>query len=178
MSPTRRDILAAIVAAPVAAVLPAATWIPDASAAPVAPDVPTLSSTESHIVGMMVFRDVATNKMISGRFEMYSSDSKAIVWLTNSDDDAQKERLVFRNPAAVGTVQLLSSAMRTAYGSSTDAEELRIDFVMCGACRGAGWFEDADGNRPDCPHCCGNGYGVDPKIARDRRQRAILERQA
>jgi hypothetical protein len=171
MSPTRRDILAAIVAAPVAAVLPAATWIPNASAATGAANLPTLPDVEPHLVGYMFFRDVTTNKLVGGNFEMYSSATKAIVWLRNSDDEDRDQRLIFRNPAAVAAVQLLTSAMGNAFGGATGAAEFRNDWIMCGDCRGAGWFEDIDGNRPDCPSCRGKGYGDDPRIARERRRR-------
>ncbi len=36
----------------------------------------------------------------------------------------------------------------------------RSDAAMCSVCDGRVWYEDYDGNRPDCPRCCGQGYGA------------------
>jgi hypothetical protein len=126
----------------------------------------------------MFFRDVATNQLVGGNFEMYSSASKAIVWLGNTDDEERDQRIVFRQPAAVGTFEILASAIGAAFGSSGDAALVKHQFVMCDECHGMGWFEDADGERVDCPSCGGKGYGEDPKIARERRRRDRQDRHA
>jgi hypothetical protein len=158
MSPTRRDILAAIVAAPVAAVLPAATWIPNASAAPDIPPRADPFKEGIHFTGFSTWQDVGTETLLSGRVELYADQKKAIVRVANWDRTDKGTNLVFRHPVVVSALQIVMSAMNEAFDGERNLELIREDDVMCGDCLGVGWFKDVDG-QPDCHACRGKGYG-------------------
>jgi|SRR6185437_8666237 len=159
MSPTRRDILAAIVAAPVAAILPAATWIPDASAAPVVPPQANPFEHGVHFTGFSTWQDVGTETLLSGRVELYADHKKAIVHVANWDRTDKGTNLVFRHPVVVSALQIVMSAMNEAFDGKRDMELIREDYVMCGDCLGVGWFKDVEGES-DCALCSGKGYGM------------------
>ncbi len=172
MSPTRRDILAAIAVAPLAAMLPANTGVASAI-----PAVAESVDVTSHIGGCIVFREKATKTLVAGDVEIYFDQEKAIVWLGGAEDSTDPLEMVFRHPVAVGAIQVIVSAMGAQFGGETDTERVRNDYVICGDCRGIGWFKRTDGSERDCPSCCGKGYGGIPAVLREKRHREMLERR-
>lgn len=117
-----------------------------------------------HLVGHVAFQDTVNHILLQSGVELYTDESKAIIWLSNPHRPELNQRLVFRRPPAISSFTILICAWREVQGA-IDLGKDRIpdlEATFCTACGGVGWYEDADGNQIDCEVCAAKGYVETP----------------
>ena len=103
MSPTRRDVLTALVAMPVVALLPA-----NVEATPV------LSLTPNHLSGYGEFIDKVEHVGVGGRMEFYVDEVKAIFRVASLLTPDHWDVAIYRDPAVIAASGILSQMIREA----------------------------------------------------------------
>ncbi len=103
MSPTRRDVLAALAALPIVALLPAN----------VEPTT-SLSLTPKHLSGYGEFIDKVDHVRVGGRMEFYVDDVKAIFRVASLLTPDHWDVAIYRDPAVIAAFGTLSQMIREA----------------------------------------------------------------
>ena len=103
MSPARRDVLAALVAMPVVALLPLTA---DAT--------PSLSLTPTHLSGYGEFIEKVEHVRVGGRMEFYVDEVKAIFRVASLLTPDQWDVAIYRDPAVIAAFRTLSQMIREA----------------------------------------------------------------
>jgi len=107
MSPTRRDILAMIAAAPVAALLPSE------AAAHTVPLPPV------HLCGIAIVSAPMERVRHDPWIEFYADSDKAIVRVTNPEDSEVWTEHVSRDPTAISSIRVVTDLLQEDWEAST-----------------------------------------------------------
>lgn len=113
-----------------------------------------------HLIGHVAFQDTVNHILLQSGVELYTDETKAIIWLSNPHRPELNQRLVFRRPPAISSFTILICAWREVQGAIDLGKDRipDIETVFCVACGGVGWYEDGDGNQVDCAICETKGY--------------------
>lgn len=101
MSPTRRDILAMIAAAPAAALLPSE------AAAHTVPLPPV------HLCGIAIVHELTERVRHYPWIEVYADTDTAIVRATNPEDPEVWVEHVWRDPASIAAIRVVTDVLQT-----------------------------------------------------------------
>lgn len=105
MSPTRRDVLTALVAMPVVALLPANV---NASQSPVPDPI--------HLNGMAIMWPVDSPVRSYTLWEIYVDDGKTIIRVRDSEAPDEFHVAMWRNPQVVAAFRILGEMMQGNWG--------------------------------------------------------------
>ncbi len=109
MSPTRRDVLKAMLAMPVVALLPSNVGVaPSLSPAPI-------FRGPIHLIGMGTFWDKEKTHMYWPHYEVRIGDAEAVFRVKNPFDETAWEEVTYEDPSVIAALRTVSQMLHVEW---------------------------------------------------------------